>query len=123
MSKILIVDDSATILSALAAIVRAMKFEPITAESGEKAVELFVAERPSLVLLDVNMPGIDGYETARRIRAEFPSRPTTIVALSGWGQEEDRQRARSAGFDHHLIKPVEIDALQALLRTLETTPA
>ena len=69
MPKILIVDDSRTILTSLATMVRAMKFEPITAETGEKGVELFLAERPSLVLLDVNMPGIDGYETARRIRA------------------------------------------------------
>jgi len=72
MSKILIVDDSDTIRSVLASAVRAMKFEPLLADCGEKALELFAADRPALVLLDVNMPGIDGYETARRIRTLAP---------------------------------------------------
>jgi CheY-like chemotaxis protein len=61
------------------------------------------------------MPEMDGYEVARAIRARETGRTVTLVALTGWGQEEDRRRARAAGFDHHLVKPADIAALQALL--------
>jgi CheY-like chemotaxis protein len=61
-------------------------------------------------------------EVARRIRARFPERRTAIVALTGWGQENDRRQARDAGFDHHLVKPAEIGALQALLASLDARP-
>jgi CheY-like chemotaxis protein len=64
------------------------------------------------------MPGMDGYEVARRLRGEFTARRMALVALTGWGQEEDRRKAREAGFDHHLVKPAEISALQALFATL-----
>jgi len=64
------------------------------------------------------MPGMDGYEVARRIRGGFPERRAALVALTGWGQEEDRRKARDAGFDHHLVKPAEISALQKLLASL-----
>jgi DNA-binding response OmpR family regulator len=83
LSKILIVDDSDTIRSFLAAAVRALKFEPVLADCGEKALELFVAQPPDLVLLDVNMPGIDGYETARRPRCARCSASTRCGA-SWW---------------------------------------
>ncbi len=71
------------------------------------------------MLLDIGMPGMDGYEVARNIRARNPHRHVAIVALTGWGQDKDRRRAQDAGFDHHLIKPAEIGALQALLSTLD----
>lgn len=64
------------------------------------------------------MPGLDGYETARHIRQHPNGRDISLVALTGWGQEEDRQRTRSAGFDHHLVKPVALETLQALLISL-----
>jgi CheY-like chemotaxis protein len=70
------------------------------------------------VLLDIGMPDMNGYEVARAIRTRYPGAPTTLVALTGWGQEDDRRRAREAGFDHHLVKPAELDALQALLGSL-----
>jgi diguanylate cyclase (GGDEF)-like protein len=119
LPKILVVDDSATILSALAAMVRAMKFEPITAESGEKAVELFIAERPSLVLLDVNMPGIDGYETARRIRAALPEEWIPIIFLSASEYDQHLERAIESGGDDYLVKPVSPVVLSAKIRALQ----
>src|SRR5687768_6264557 len=89
------------------------------ARSGAEALGAFRSYDPAVVLLDIGMPGMDGYEVARRIRAGFPERRAAIVALTGWGQDDDRQRAREAGFDHHLIKPAELGALQALLMSLE----
>jgi CheY-like chemotaxis protein len=71
-----------------------------------------------VVLLDIGMPGMDGYEVARRIRALYPQRRTAIVALTGWGQEKDRRQAREAGIDHHLIKPADIETLRSLLASL-----
>ena len=118
MSKILIVDDSATIRAALAAAVEAMGLEPIEAESGEKGVELFNAEQPKLVLLDVNMPGIDGYETARRIRAARPDEWTPIIFLSASEDDQDLQRAIESGGDDYLVKPVSVVVLSAKIRAL-----
>jgi CheY-like chemotaxis protein len=65
------------------------------------------------------MPGMDGYEVARELRARYPERRPMLVAVTGWGQEDDRRRARAAGFDHHLVKPADLVALQELLATIE----
>src|SRR5258706_350461 len=104
-SKVLIVDDSATIRAGLTAAVRAMKLEPVAVESGEKALELFTAEPPSLVLLDVNMAGIDGYETARRMRAAHPEAWVPIIFLSSNEYDQDLERAIESGGDDYLVKP------------------
>ena len=71
--------------------------------------------RPEVVLLDIGLPGMDGYEVASRLRADPQVESALIVALTGYGQEDDRQRALAAGFDHHLTKPVDLDALRELL--------
>ena len=119
MSKILIIDDSATIRAGLAAEVRAMKFVPLMAETGEKGVEAFIAEHPALVLLDVNMPGIDGYETARRIRAARPEEWVPIIFLSANEEDQDLERAIECGGDDYLVKPVSIVVLGAKIRALQ----
>lgn len=119
MSKILIVDDSATIRAALATAVRSMKYEPVMAETGEEAVELFAAERPSLILLDVKMPGIDGYETARRIRSAQPEEWTPIIFLSAGDYDQDFERAIECGGDDYLMKPVSAVVLSAKIRALQ----
>ena len=80
---------------------------------------MFGAYRPSVVLLDIGMPGMNGYDVARALRTRFAEHEATLVALTGWGQEDDRRRAREAGFDHHLVKPADLDVLQHLLRTIE----
>ena len=119
MSKVLIVDDSETIRAVLANSVRTMKLEPVLADCGEKAVELFAAERPSLVLLDVNMPGIDGYETARRIRALLPDEWVPIIFLSASEADQDLERAIECGGDDYLVKPVSPVVLTAKMRALQ----
>jgi diguanylate cyclase (GGDEF)-like protein len=119
MLKILIVDDSDTIRSFLASAVRGMKLEPVLADCGEKALELFAAERPGLVLLDVNMPGIDGYETARRMRALGPEEWVPIIFLSASEDDQDLERAIECGGDDYLVKPVSQVVLNAKMRALQ----
>ena len=78
---------------------------------GPSALALAADFEPEVVILDIGMPGMDGYEVARRLRARPESQQTRLVALSGWGQEKDRERSRAAGFDHHLVKPVDLELL------------
>jgi CheY-like chemotaxis protein len=82
---------------------------------GAAALRALDACRPDVVLLDLGMPEMDGYSVARRIRERPEHRDVVLIALTGWGQEEDRRRTRIAGFDHHLTKPADLGALQALL--------
>jgi CheY-like chemotaxis protein len=76
--------------------------------------------RPDVVLMDIGMPKLNGYDTARRLRAQPWGRNIMLVALTGWGQEEDRRNSREAGFDLHMVKPIEAAALEKLLAGLET---
>ncbi len=89
---------------------------------GPSALEAVRAYRPSVVLLDVGMPGMDGHEVAGRVREASESREVLLIAMTGWGQEDDRRRSREAGFDHHLVKPVSTDVIQALLASLPVRP-
>ncbi|WP_411879352.1 PAS domain-containing protein [Polaromonas sp. YR568] len=118
-TRVLVVDDNADAGDTLAVILDMLGAEVRVARDGAEALETFAAYQPSVVLLDIGMPGMNGYEVARAIRSRFPGHPTVLVALTGWGQEDDRRRASEAGFDHHLLKPAEIDALQKLLADLE----
>ena len=86
-----------------------------TANDGLQAVDVTETFRPDLILLDIGMPKLNGYEAARRIRAHAWGQDTVLIALTGWGQEDDRKKSSDAGFDHHLIKPVEISHLMKLL--------
>ncbi len=90
------------------------------AHDGESALAAAVAAVPDVILLDLGMPGMDGYEVAGRIRQYPALRNVVLVALTGWGQEEDRHRTQHAGFDYHLIKPVDLDQLEAILRQVAT---
>ena len=119
MQKILIVDDSATSRASLAAAVREMKLEPLLAENGEQGIASFLTERPSLILLDVNMPGIDGYETARRIRAASLEEWTPIIFLSASVHDQDLERAIECGGDDYLVKPVSTVVLSAKIRAMQ----
>jgi diguanylate cyclase (GGDEF)-like protein len=103
----------------LAAAVRAMKFEPLLAETGEQGLEVFAAERPGMILLDVKMPGIDGYETARRIRALRPEEWVPIIFLSASEYDQDLERAIECGGDDYLVKPVSAVVLSAKIRALQ----
>jgi PAS domain S-box-containing protein len=118
-TRILVVDDNRDSADSLSMVLTFLGADVRVARDGPEALAAFPSYDPAVVLLDIGMPGMDGYEVARVLRARFPHRNTAIVALTGWGQEEDRRRAREAGIDHHLLKPTEIGALQALLASLE----
>ena len=87
---------------------------------GVEAVEAAAAFQPDLILLDIGLPKLNGYEAAQRIRQERGNDSLVIVALTGWGQESDRQKSRDAGFDGHLVKPVEFSVLKKLLAETKT---
>jgi signal transduction histidine kinase/ActR/RegA family two-component response regulator len=116
--RILVVDDNRDAADSLAMLLRTLGAEVQVAYDGLEGLKAFQAHEPAVVLLDIGMPGMDGYEVVRRLRDRSSGKHVPIVALSGWGQEDDRRRAREAGFDHHLVKPANIDALQGLLRSL-----
>lgn len=88
-----------------------------TARDGRSALETLAAFVPDVALLDIGLPGMDGYELARRIRSTAGDKPPILIAISGYGQESDRERSRAAGFSHHLVKPVDAPQLQEILGT------
>jgi CheY-like chemotaxis protein/two-component sensor histidine kinase len=120
--RILIADDNVDSAHTLDMLLRAMGQETCVAYDGVTALEAVESFRPDIVLLDIGMPRLDGYEVARRIRARPDSSALTVVAITGWGQESHRQRAREAGFDHHFVKPVSEHALRKLLITSAGEP-
>ena len=89
-----------------------------TAFDGQAALETAREFRPEVVLLDIGLPQMDGYEVARRLRAESDTRSPVLVAVTGYGQDEDRIHALQRGFDHHLVKPVELRSLEAILQSI-----
>jgi PAS domain S-box-containing protein len=112
--RILVVDDLKDSAQSLAMLLKLMGNEVRTAYDGEEAVRVAEEYRPEVILLDIGLPKLNGYEAARRIRERL-RRNVQMIALSGWGGEEDRRRAAEAGFNAHMTKPVELDALQKLL--------
>ena len=118
MQRILVVDDNRDAANTLGALLRMLGADARVVYDGAAALEALGEFRPNAVLLDLGMPGMDGYEVARRIRAQPQARDTTLIALTGWGEESDCQRSRQAGFRHHLVKPVDADTIQALLASL-----
>ncbi len=113
--KVLLADDNQDALETLAMLLETAGHHVVTASSGDEAVALAARERPDAVVLDIGMPGMNGYAAAEAIRQTAAGRDILLVALTGWGQAEDQARSRAAGFDHHFTKPVEIDQLQAVL--------
>jgi PAS domain S-box-containing protein len=114
--RILVVDDNLDIVESLAMLLEVSGYPVQTAHDGLDAVETAERERPDIVLLDIGMPGIDGYEACRRIRQGPAGEGMRIIALTGWGQDDDRRKSARAGFDGHLVKPIEPKALLELLR-------
>jgi CheY-like chemotaxis protein len=113
--RVLVVDDHQDAADSLALLLRALGCEVEVARDGMEAVEVAGRYRPDLLLLDIGMPRLDGYAACRRIRGHPWGKAMVIVALTGWGQEDDRRRTREAGFDAHLVKPVEPSVLLGLL--------
>jgi len=113
--RILVVDDNEDSAHSIAVVLRLKGHEIYVAHDGERAVSDAVRLRPDVALLDIGLPGLDGFQAAQRIRAAL-GQSIMLIAMTGWGRPEDRSRGRAAGFDHHLTKPVELERLDALLR-------
>jgi CheY-like chemotaxis protein len=113
--RILVVDDNRDSAESLALLLKLIGHETHTAHDGDAAVEAAAALRPDVVLLDIGLPKLNGNDAARRIREKAWGKGIVLIALTGWGQEEDRQRSREAGFNAHMVKPVDLAALTKLL--------
>lgn len=114
-SRILVVDDNRDAAKSLSILLRLLGADVYVAYNGPDALKELDRHRPNAVLLDIGMPDMDGHEVARQIRLRPEFRDVTLIALTGWGQEEDRRLSKSAGFNFHLVKPVDAGALQTIL--------
>jgi CheY-like chemotaxis protein len=117
--RLLVVDDNPDAADTLALLLRLQGYEVRVAHDGPTALATARDYRPRLIFLDLCMPGLDGYEVARRLRQQPDCQEFVLVALTGWGQQEDHHRTKEAGFDHHLVKPPEPKALEELLAGLK----
>jgi CheY-like chemotaxis protein len=113
--SVLIVDDNQDAAKCLALLLGTAGHEVRTAFDGLAALDLAQERPPDVVLLDIGMPGMDGLEVVRRLRQDLGLKQALLVALTGYGQEEDRRRSHEAGFDVHLVKPVDLDDIKDLL--------
>ncbi len=121
--RILVVDDNADAANALAMLLKITGNETRTACDGIAAMKVAQSFRPDIILLDIGLPKLNGYEVCRRIREEPWGKDVMLVAMTGWGQEEDRRKTSEVGFDHHMVKPVEYAALVKLLGQSQTISA
>ena len=114
-SRVLVVDDNLDLARGLARLLKLIGHEVRMVHDGPSALEAARSFRPDVVLLDIGLPGMDGFHVARLLRAEDCGRDARIIAISGYGHEEDRRRSREAGFDHYLVKPIDYRSLVPLL--------
>jgi PAS domain S-box-containing protein len=113
--RVLIADDNVDGARSLAVLLEVQGYAIAIAHSGAEALRVGAREHPEVCILDIGMPELNGYETARRIRREAWGKRALLIAITGWGQKDDKERARAAGFDHHFTKPVDLDSLERLL--------
>ncbi|WP_222615444.1 response regulator [Persicimonas caeni] len=113
--RVLVVDDNVDIADALAALLDLQGCQVRVAHHGEAGLEEALDFEPEVIFLDIGLPGMDGYEVARQLRSHSLGDHTTLVALTGYGQASDRQKAVEAGFDHHLVKPARLDQIRQIL--------
>ena len=116
--RILVVDDNQDAANSLAMLLRMKGHDVRTAYDGIEAVDAAATHKPDIVLLDVGLPRLNGFDVARRIREAEDNRNVILVALTGWGHDEDRRRSKEAGFDHHMVKPADPAALDRVLESL-----
>jgi PAS domain S-box-containing protein len=116
--RILVVDDNQDAANTLAMLLKVSGHQVDTAHDGPDAIDAALSIEPDVILLDIGLPILNGYEVARRIREKQKQKRPALIALTGWGQEEDRRRSREAGFDAHLVKPVDFAVLNKLLAEL-----
>jgi CheY-like chemotaxis protein len=115
--RVLVVDDNRDAAESLGLLLEHMVAAVRVTNDGPAALAAFGEFQPDLVLLDIGMPEMDGYEVVRRLRELPQTRRAIVAALTGWGQDDDRRRVREAGFDHHLVKPASLDDLRSLIAT------
>jgi len=120
--RVLLVEDIADIRAMTQRLLRMIGCEAEAAEDGLSGIELIAKVKPEVALIDIGLPELDGYEVARRIRRRPELDPVKLIAVTGFGQEEDRRKALEAGFDAHLVKPVDLTELQRLLCRLGNRP-
>jgi CheY-like chemotaxis protein len=116
--RIMVVDDNSDAAETLGALLSALGAVVSVMHDGPSAIAALDDFGPEVVLLDIGMPRMDGYEVSRRIRATTRHAGVLLIALTGWGQEQDRRRSREAGFDHHLVKPPDVGRLHQLIRAV-----
>jgi CheY-like chemotaxis protein len=119
---VLIADDNVDFASTLATLLEGHGISTQVVHDGHAAVAAVRARQPELAVLDIGMPGLNGYAVARRLKSDPATAGVRLVAVTGWGQPADRQAAADAGFDHHLVKPVSSEAIVALLGTPGASP-
>jgi PAS domain S-box-containing protein len=117
---VLVADDNRDAAESLGMVLRFAGYETVIAYSGPEALQIAARERPRAAIIDIGMPGMSGHEVARRMRLEAWGRHAALIALTGWGQDQDKQAALAAGFDRHLTKPVDPDTVEATLDDLLT---
>jgi CheY-like chemotaxis protein len=117
------VDDNRDAAISLAMMLKVMGNDAQTAHDGLEALELAAAFRPELIVLDIGIPNVNGYEVCRRIREQPWGRNIVVAALTGWGQNEDKERSRQAGFDFHMVKPINPALLEDVLASLHSATA
>ena len=122
-ASVIVVEDNADAAESLMLLLELMGLQVRVAGNGNVALAEARTRRPDVMLVDIGLPGMNGYELARAIRSDPALAGITLVALTGYGQEDDRRQALLAGFDHHLVKPVEVDHIQRLMAELSTANA
>ena len=121
--RVLVVDDNQDGAASMAMMLRLMGDEVRTAHDGVEAVEVARQFSPQVILMDIGMPRLNGLDATRRIRAQPWGQSTTIIALTGWGQNSDKERSREAGCDGHLVKPINLIDLEKLLSEVDSASA
>ena len=116
--RVLVVDDNIDSADSITSLLEASGHDVKVAYSAEKALEMAAEYQPEIMLLDIGLPEMDGYEVAKRLRQNLQLKDLRLIALTGYGQDSDRQRSREAGFDAHVIKPVDLQTLSELLASL-----
>jgi two-component system, sensor histidine kinase len=122
LRRILLADDNVDFATHLGQLLVSRGHEVRIVHDGAQALEAAAQFEPDIAFVDIGMPKVQGYEVARRLRAQPATAGCVLVALTGWGQEDDRHRAREAGFDHHLVKPVKPGEIEAILESYGGAP-
>jgi signal transduction histidine kinase/ActR/RegA family two-component response regulator len=120
--RVLVVEDNKDTREMYSTVLQLAGHEVLEAGNADRGLELLKSQRPDVALIDIGLPGLDGYELARRFRADPNARRVLLVALTGYGSQDDRERSRQAGFDHHMVKPVSPETLRELLRGMSGKP-